>query len=95
MNIFTDHHSHRGGLAAASKRSMEHLLSVEKGQATILVPGGTHEAVNSNEGVIRLYLQRRKGFIKLALRFGRALVPVFAFGETDVYDQVLPNPRHL
>ena len=36
---------------------------------------------------IRLVLNRRKGFIKLALRFGVDLVPTFSFGEHLIFDQ--------
>ena len=46
------------------------------------------EALNSDEDKIRLVLNRRKGFIKLALRFGVNLVPTFSFGENFIYDQV-------
>jgi hypothetical protein len=34
-----------------------------------LVPGGALEALNSDKDQIRLVLNRRKGFIKLALRY--------------------------
>ena len=37
-------------------------------------------------------MNKRKGFIKLAIRFGRDLVPVFSFGENFVYGQA-PNPE--
>ena len=63
-------------------------LRQEKGLAAILVPGGALEALNSDEDKIRLVLNRRKGFIKLALRFGVNLVPTFSFGENFIYDQV-------
>lgn len=60
----------------------------EKGVAAVLVPGGALEALNSDESMIRLVLNRRKGFIKLALRYGVDLVPTFSFGEANIYDQV-------
>ena len=60
----------------------------EKGTAAVLVPGGALEALNSDPDRIRLVLNRRKGFIKLALRYGIDLVPTFSFGENFIYDQV-------
>jgi len=39
-----------------------------------------------------LTLRRRLGFIKLAIREGADLVPVFSFGENDIYQQ-MPNEK--
>jgi hypothetical protein len=36
-------------------------------------------------GEERIYLKKRKGFIKLALREGCEVCPVYAFGESDLY----------
>ena len=33
------------------------------------------------------FASSRKGHIKLALRYGRALVPCYCFGEADLYSQ--------
>ncbi len=57
----------------------------------VLVVGGATEVYNRAPDEIELYLTKRKGFIKLALRHGRDLVPVFSFGEAFIYDQVA-NP---
>lgn len=62
------------------------------GTVAVLIVGGASEALNRDDKEIRLVLNRRKGFIKLALRFGRDLVPVFSFGENFIYGQV-PNPE--
>ena len=59
----------------------------EKGVAAVLIPGGALEALITDKDKIRLVINRRKGFIKLALRFGVDLVPVFSFGEQYIYDQ--------
>ncbi len=64
----------------------------DKGQATVLVVGGASEALNYHSDEVELYLKRRMGFVKLALRFGRDLVPAFCFGENFVYGQA-PNPE--
>ncbi len=54
--------------------------------------GGAKEALNYEPESIKLVLNCRKGFIKLALRFGRDLVPVFDFGENFLFTQT-PNPE--
>lgn len=42
---------------------------------------------------IRLVLHKRKGFVKLAIELGNvSLVPVFAFGEADIYKLSKPPP---
>lgn len=56
--------------------------------AVALVVGGAQEAFNSRPGNYRIYLKNRKGFIKIALETGTSLVPVFSFGEIDVFDQL-------
>jgi len=80
------------GTCAANRRAMESLLAKPSGQVTVLVVGGAPEALNSDQGKIKLVLDCRKGFIKLALRFGVDLVPTFTFGENRVYDQ-MANPE--
>jgi len=69
-----------------------YISSKPKGQATVLVVGGALEALNGEKEVVQLVLERRKGFIKLALRYGVDLVPTFSFGENLIYDLV-PNPK--
>ena len=75
----------------------QNLPKKEKGLAAVLIPGGALEAlnVNSDKDKIRLVLNRRKGFIKLALRFGVSLVPTFSFGENFIYDQFKPENGSL
>lgn len=48
-----------------------------------------HEAHNTTpRKTVVLYLQKRKGFVKLALELGTDLVPAFTFGELENYRQV-------
>ncbi|CAK7891418.1 diacylglycerol O-acyltransferase 1 [[Candida] anglica] len=49
-----------------------------------------------SEGVperqIRLVLNKRKGFVKIAIELGNiSLVPIFAFGEADIYNVNIPE----
>ena len=48
--------------------------------------------MEANPGVVKLYLKKRKGFIKVALENGASLVPVFGFGENELYEQI-DNPQ--
>ena len=54
-----------------------------KGSVVIYV-GGIAELFKSSRKEERLYLSRRKGFIKLALREGVDVIPVYLFGNTSV-----------
>ena len=60
-----------------------------KKTVTILLPGGAHEARNWSKNEVKLYLNKRKGFIKLALRFGVDLVPTFSFNEQFIFNQIV------
>ncbi|RDW77139.1 hypothetical protein BP6252_05192 [Coleophoma cylindrospora] len=81
------------GLASVSKESCENLLSrggpnkEGMGRAITIVIGGARESLDAQPYSLRLVLQRRKGFVKMAIRTGADLVPVLAFGENDLYDQ--------
>lgn len=85
------------GLASVSRESCENLLSTGginnegMGRAVTIVVGGARESLVSEPNTLRLVLQCRKGFIKMALRTGADLVPVIGFGENDLYYQVQPN----
>ncbi|CAO2649144.1 Nn.00g100930.m01.CDS01 [Neocucurbitaria sp. VM-36] len=84
----------RLGMASVSRESCENLLSKGgpngegMGRAITIVVGGARESLDARPGTVRLVLRRRKGFVKMAIRTGADLVPVLAFGENDVYDQL-------
>ncbi|XP_055838105.1 diacylglycerol O-acyltransferase 2-like isoform X1 [Episyrphus balteatus] len=59
--------------------------------AVAVVVGGAREALDSKPGKYIITIKERKGFVKLAMQAGAAIVPVFSFGEVDVFDQ-LDNP---
>ncbi|KAG8201274.1 hypothetical protein JTE90_016760 [Oedothorax gibbosus] len=82
-------HVMAAGACAATRESIEWLLTKEgKGNALILVIGGAAEALDAHPGVASLILKKRKGFVRLALKHGASLVPVFAFGENEIFEQV-------
>lgn len=82
------------GLASVSRESCENILTrggvdgEGMGRAITIVIGGARESLDAQPRSMRLVLKRRKGFIKLAIRTGADLVPVLAFGENDLYEQV-------
>ncbi|KAL4812841.1 diacylglycerol acyltransferase-domain-containing protein [Aspergillus spinulosporus] len=89
------------GLASVSRESCENILSKGgidgegMGRAITIVIGGARESLNASPGSLRLVLKRRMGFIKLAIRTGADLVPVLAFGENDLYEQVRSDSHPL
>ncbi|SAM84839.1 probable diacylglycerol acyltransferase type 2b [Ustilago bromivora] len=76
------------GICSVSKRSCEAILKKGKGSAIAIVVGGASESLAAHPGTADLTLRRRLGFIKIAIRNGADLVPVFSFGENDVYEQL-------
>ncbi|EYC32121.1 hypothetical protein Y032_0003g1412 [Ancylostoma ceylanicum] len=81
------------GLIDASKESIEYILnSPETGRAVVIVVGGAEEALDAHPGFHILTLRSRKGFIKEALKTGAHLVPVYSFGENEIFEQV-ENPK--
>ncbi|XP_076842344.1 2-acylglycerol O-acyltransferase 1-like [Brachyhypopomus gauderio] len=81
-----------GGLVSSEKASASYLLSEPRGgNAVVVAVGGAPEALDARPGALKLQLLQRKGFIKLALKHGACLVPVFSFGENELFDQ-MENP---
>ena len=50
--------------------------------------GGATESLYSTPGTMDLVLQRRTGFVRVALQTGASLVPVINFGENELYNTV-------
>lgn len=80
------------GLVSCSKESVSHVLSQGAGVASVIVIGGAEESLEARPGSLTLQTLHRKGFIKLALKHGAHLVPVFSFGENEIFNQ-LENPE--
>ena len=55
--------------------------------------GGAEESLNARPGIYKLVLKNRKGFVRIAIETGASLVPVFSFGEVEVYDQMYHPKR--
>eukprot|EP01126_Amoeba_proteus_P058315 TRINITY_DN7511_c0_g2_i8.p1 TRINITY_DN7511_c0_g2~~TRINITY_DN7511_c0_g2_i8.p1 ORF type:complete len:284 (-),score=42.92 TRINITY_DN7511_c0_g2_i8:130-981(-) len=77
------------GLCNSSRGSI--VKTLQRGLSVAIVIGGAQESLASRPGTADLTLKKRKGFVKIALEEGASLVPIFSFGETDLWDQV-ENP---
>lgn len=55
--------------------------------------GGATESLYSTAGSMDLVLQRRTGFVRVALQTGASLVPVINFGENELYNTIRGNPK--
>ncbi|XP_068631275.1 2-acylglycerol O-acyltransferase 2-A-like [Battus philenor] len=82
------------GGCSSSQESLLYLLDrrKNKGKCVALIVGGAAEALDSHPGEYSVILSRRKGFIRIAMKSGSPLVPVFSFGEPDVF-RPFNNPR--
>jgi len=59
--------------------------NLSKGNSLFIYIGGEKEQLMSETGKHKIFVKNRKGFIKLALKYGAHVVPMYAFGENDVY----------
>ncbi|XP_036621850.1 2-acylglycerol O-acyltransferase 3 [Trichosurus vulpecula] len=76
------------GLCTVSRHSLDFLLSgPQLGQAVVILVGGAAESLHGVPGKHCLTLRNRQGFVRLALRHGASLVPVYSFGENEIFTQ--------
>ncbi|XP_023139805.1 2-acylglycerol O-acyltransferase 3b [Amphiprion ocellaris] len=77
-------------ISPVSKPSLIHHLSKRgKGNAVVIIVGGAAESLASSPGVNTVVVKQRKGFVRVALEFGADLVPVYSFGENELFQQVV------
>ena len=92
------------GMSSVSRENVNCLLSQSNDKnspknkdgntsnAVVIVVGGAQEALYMRPGDYKIVLKKRKGFVKLALKNGASLVPMFSFGELDLFDQPPNHP---
>ncbi|XP_066238413.1 2-acylglycerol O-acyltransferase 3 [Saccopteryx leptura] len=74
------------GVCSVNREGLDYILSQpQRGQAVVIMIGGAHESLYAIPGEHHLVLRNRKGFVRLALRHGASLVPVYSFGENEVF----------
>ncbi|EFN51306.1 hypothetical protein CHLNCDRAFT_10860, partial [Chlorella variabilis] len=76
------------GCRSASREVLQ--SSLASGTTVVLCPGGVQECFYMDPQPDRevVFLKQRTGFIRLAMRAGAPVVPVFAFGQTPHYSFV-------
>ncbi|CAJ0564988.1 unnamed protein product, partial [Mesorhabditis spiculigera] len=85
-----------GGVSAAQESISWLLQNPGKGRAVAVVVGGAEEALEARPGATRLRLVKRYGFVRLAIQYHCQLVPVYHFGENDLYgDNGTEDNTHL
>ncbi|KAJ8368333.1 hypothetical protein SKAU_G00083610 [Synaphobranchus kaupii] len=78
------------GICPVTRDTINYTLSQNgTGNAVVIVVGGTAESLGCTTGVNTVTLKNRKGFVKVALQKGADLVPVYSFGENEVYRQLI------
>lgn len=87
------HMWHWLGMRPVSRKVMSSILTT--GGSVALCPGGVKECLHMKHGEEALYLSRRTGFIKMAMQHRAAVVPAFAFGQTDMYSWIKPEPPYV
>uniref|UniRef100_K3W7H8 Acyltransferase n=1 Tax=Globisporangium ultimum (strain ATCC 200006 / CBS 805.95 / DAOM BR144) TaxID=431595 RepID=K3W7H8_GLOUD len=71
------------GCVDATRRIAEMVL--ENKHSLVIMVGGIAEQMISQRGNQTIYVHKRKGHIRLALKHGTPIVPGYNFGETDLY----------
>ena len=79
------------GASVDDRRSMEWILNnrgswSNKGQACIVNVASNEEILDQKPGKITLAIKTRKDFIRASLQTGASIVPVFAFGEENLFE---------
>uniref|UniRef100_A0A7S0WRW5 diacylglycerol O-acyltransferase n=1 Tax=Pyramimonas obovata TaxID=1411642 RepID=A0A7S0WRW5_9CHLO len=69
------------GTCDASPKTLKRTL---KDRSVVLYPGGIAELFLCDDKEERIFVKKRKGFVKVALQTGVDIIPVYLFGNTQV-----------
>ena len=58
---------------------------LRSGKSFVVLPGGMDEQLMTDFGKEKVYLSKRKGFIKLSMKENVPVVPMYVFGCSDMY----------
>jgi hypothetical protein len=71
------------GIYGVDKGTFEKLMKKDKN--ILFVPGGFEEATITDDKQDKLFLKKRKGFIKLGLKYGYSIYPMYTFNENKLF----------
>lgn len=73
----------KGGAVSANPRNAEKLLRQKN--IVMLAPGGIYEALLAKPGLRRIPWERRKGFVRMAVKTGTPIIPTYCRGINAAY----------
>lgn len=77
---------------SVEKKSFDTLLN--SGASVAVQPGGLREQVETDDQCERIFFPARLGFIRMAMKHGTPLLPIYCFGENQLY-RTAPWVRRL
>lgn len=75
-----------GNPGSAARPVMNSYLKA--GEDVALPPGGFEEATLTSTAQDRVFIKKRYGFVRLCLKYGVAIRPVYAFGEGSLFNNI-------
>lgn len=71
------------GCIDASAKTAEKAL--KEGMSLLIYVGGEKEQLACKYGEHAVVVKKRKGFVRLAVKYGASLIPTYVWGENDLY----------
>merc|ERR1719291_1109403 len=68
------------------RKTIEHLL--RSGASVAIQPGGVKEQAQTRHDQEQAFFPAKLGFIRLAIQHGTPLLPLYLFGENQLYKRV-------
>jgi len=72
----------------APPQSLEHILGHKNGGTIAIQPGGIKEQAATRHDQEQAFFPKRLGFIRLAIKYQTPLMPMYLFGENQLYRRV-------
>lgn len=73
------------GVREVNATTLARLAGQDTPYSVALIPGGMHEQICTRNDEERHYVQKRLGFIRLAIELGLDIVPMYGFGENQLF----------